>query len=69
MHKINRYIGSFGLNLFNDSNGNAGDDGYFKCKPDNDYIGNYNISFIVEEEYGRSLFIFWFCFQCIMSWK
>ena len=44
---------SFGLNLYNDSNGNAGDDGYFKCKPNNDYIGNYNVSFIVEGQYGR----------------
>ncbi|XP_076438595.1 fibrocystin-L-like [Babylonia areolata] len=45
----------YGLNLYNDTDGNAGDEGYFKCKPDNDYIGNYNVSFIVEGKYGRSL--------------
>ncbi|KAK7468036.1 hypothetical protein BaRGS_00036740, partial [Batillaria attramentaria] len=44
----------YGLELTLDSNGN-GDDGFFKCVPDNEYIGNYNVSFIVEGAYGRSL--------------
>lgn len=43
---------SYGIQLTVDANLN-GDYGYFRCLPQNDYIGNYNLSFLVEGAFGR----------------